>query len=262
MFEDIPTRSSLWGDVKHSSQIFCIEPLNSLSMVWSDMSPYPRREEQQGDRRAQTAGNTHICIQHSQALGACELQESLQGVGWHRCFWHSFSVWLPCALHRAGPSGCKFSARFRLGGFRICLRQMSVCPTAPVASCWLASPALAFARRWFAVLRQGRVAQHEAACSTARVFSRSSSSMAQLLLYAISKASHPPEERPDPVDGLQSHTCGLPLPSPVPAKRMGCRWPTWCQKLLLATTWHAGFHPGEVSIWASLHLVVVLAACV
>lgn len=104
--------------------------------------------------------------------------------------------------------------------------------------------ALAFAGRWFAVLRQGRVAQHEAACCTARVFSHRSSSMAQLLLYLISKASRPSEERPDPVDELQSHTCGLSLPSPVPAKRMGCRWPTWCQKLLLLTIWHAGFHPG------------------
>lgn len=107
-------------------------------MVWSDMSPYLRREEQQGDRRAQTAGNTHTCIQQSQALGTCELQESLQGVGWHRCFWHSSSAWLPCALHRAGPCVRKFSVRFRLGGFRICLRQTSVCPTAPVP-CWLAS---------------------------------------------------------------------------------------------------------------------------
>lgn len=136
---------------------------------------------------------------------------------------------------------------------------MSVCPTAPVPSCWLISPALAFAGRWFAVLQ---AAQGEGACSTARVFS-CSSSMAQLLLYPVSKASCPPEEGPDPVDGLQSHTCGLPLPSPLPAERMGYKWPTWCQKLLLATTWHAGSHPGgRASIWASLHLVVVLAACV
>lgn len=108
----------------------------------------------------------------------------------------------------------------------------------------------------------GRAGWHsEAACSAARVFSRSSS--VPQLLYPISKASHSPEARPDPVDGLQSHTCGLPLPSPVPAKRMGCTWPTWYQKLLLATTWHAGFHPGgKASIWASLHLVVVLAAYV
>lgn len=57
--------------------------------------------------------------------------------------------------------------------------------------------------------------------------------------------------------GCRAH--GLPLPSPVPAKRMGCSWPPWCQKLLLATTWHAGFHPaGEASIWASLHMVVLL----
>lgn len=36
----------------------------------------------------------------------------------------SSSAWLPCALHRAGLSGCKFSVRLRLGGFRICLRQL------------------------------------------------------------------------------------------------------------------------------------------
>lgn len=173
---------------------------------------------------------------------------------WHRCFWQAVPV--PCtglALLDA-----------RLEGFRICLRQL--CRRYLSVPQLLFHPAGLLLQLWllqgagWQCCRQGRVSQ--GACSTARV-SSCSSSMAQLFLYPTSKISCPPEEGPDPVDGVQSLTWGLPLPSSVPGERMGCRWPTWCQKLLLVTTWHTGFHPGEkASIWASLHLVVVLSVCV
>lgn len=125
------------------------------------------------------------------------------------------SAWLPCASHRAGPGGCKFSARLRLGGFGICLRQLCKrCPSVPQLLFQLAGLLL---QLWLLqggglhCSRQGRVTQREGACGTARVFSRSSSVAHLLLLWPISKASCPPEERPDPVDG-QNHTRGLPLP--------------------------------------------------
>lgn len=136
----------------------------------------------------------------------------------------SSSAWLPCALHRAGPSGCKSSVRLRLGGFRICLRQLCKrCLSLPQLLFHLAGSLLQF---WLLqggglpCSRQHRVTQGEGACSTARVFS-CSSSMAQLLLNPISKASCPPEEGPDPVDGLQRRTCGLPLPSTCTSRKDG-----------------------------------------
>lgn len=153
-------------------------------------------------------------------------------------------VWLPCALWRAGPGGCKFSVRLRLGSFKICLKQL--------CKRHLSVPQLLFPLAVFSssgccreVVCTAPAGQGDTAwgCLGHCQGFLSSSPMAQLLLYPISKGFFPPEESPDPVDG-QSHICGLPLPSPVPEERMECRWPTWCQKLLLATTWHTGFHMG------------------
>lgn len=63
--------------------------------------------------------------------------------------------------------------------------------------------------------------QGESACSAARVFSSSSPvSYGSIVPFSHLKASWRPEERPGLVGGLQSHTCGLPLP------RMGHKQPT------------------------------------
>lgn len=159
------------------------------------MSPYPRRKEQQEESRLLGI----LIFASSKAKPRAPLKcRALAGCGVAQVFLaNSSSAWLLCALHRAGPGGCKFSMRLRSGGFRICLRalwEMSVRPTAPVPSCWLISPALAFAGRWFCSAA-GRAGWHSVS-STARLFSSHSSSMAHCCfspsqrLHALLRRGH------------------------------------------------------------------------
>lgn len=217
------------------------------------MSPYPRREEQQEESRLLGI----LIFASSKAKPRAPLKcRVLAGCGVAQVLADSSSAWLLRALHRAGPGGCKFSMRLRFGGFRICLRQLCErCLSIPQLLFHLAG---LFLQLWllqgggFAVLQAGQGDTVWAAALPG--FSHSHSSSMACCCFSPSQ-SIPSWGEATPVDGLQSHTHGLPLPSPVPAKRMGCRWPPWCQNYCWPPL---GFHPGgKASIWASLHLVVL-----
>lgn len=224
-------------------------------MAWHE----PLSKEGGAARRAQTTGNTHICIQQSQAQGTSEVQSPCRcGVA------QVFLADSSSALHRAGPGGCKFSMRLRLGGFRICLRQLCKrCLSIPEPLFHLAGLLL---QLWFGrevvCSAPGRAGWHSVN-SPARVFSLTQQLRGSLLLYPISKASCPPEERPDPADGLQSPwppsalTCTskkdevhmAPLVPEITAGHPLACWLPPCWK-----SFHLGF--------PSHGCFVVLAACV
>lgn len=174
MFKDIPTRSSLWGDVKHSSQIFCIEPLNSLSMVRLTWAPI------QGGRSSKKSPDYWEYLYPAKpSLGHLWSAEPLQGVGWHRCFWQTAPVpgcCVPCTGLALVDASSPWDSGQEASGsaWELCERCLSI----PQLLFHLAGLflQLAFAGRWFCSAA-GRAGWHSVS-STARLFSSHSSSMA------------------------------------------------------------------------------------
>lgn len=186
-------------------------------MVWCDVSPCLGRGKQHTNGRALTTTGILTCIQQSWAQSSSQLQKSLQGLGWQSWFWQTVVV--PCPCMRLVPGGRRLrqilTLTCEMQATSVKVISLSHSSLSTLLACF---SSCGFCREMVCISAGYDTGSGCLQCSQGLLKQQPS---VLWLLFHIPKVSWPPEKRPGPVDGLQSHTCDFPL------LQVGHKQPTW-----------------------------------